>query len=284
MGLMDYHARWYGLYFNHFVSADTIVLGGGNPQVLNRYAYVVSNPIRNIDPTGHAYCSGIELQGCNEPDVDWQKRGAVTTIDYYIREKPDTITGAFVVWWESSESIFPEWALNWISHNVLNRYANYYSSERKVRAPFDDAYTDYFKYGDNSAIDAVQRWLREGNENWVSYDKSLRSFLQASRESSDPTHGAIFFAAGHADNIVEGKIYPSIEAGRNDVREWASTMKEGYKPEHALAQGQLYPFEFVVSEPFYVPEQGYTFLFMGNNRCIWSISCGRGYLTTDPID
>jgi len=35
------------------VSADTIVPGAGNPQNLNRYAYVRNSPINLIDPTGH---------------------------------------------------------------------------------------------------------------------------------------------------------------------------------------------------------------------------------------
>jgi hypothetical protein len=35
------------------VSADTIVVGYADPQNLNRYSYVINNPVRFIDPTGH---------------------------------------------------------------------------------------------------------------------------------------------------------------------------------------------------------------------------------------
>jgi len=38
----------------HFISADTLVPDPGNPQALNRYAYVTNNPLRYTDPSGHA--------------------------------------------------------------------------------------------------------------------------------------------------------------------------------------------------------------------------------------
>jgi hypothetical protein len=40
---------------NHFLSADSIVPGYTNPQNLNRYAYVLNNPVRYNDPTGHKW-------------------------------------------------------------------------------------------------------------------------------------------------------------------------------------------------------------------------------------
>ena len=52
-GLMYYGARYYDAGLGRFISADTIVPSAGNPQSLNRYAYVYNNPLRYIDPTGH---------------------------------------------------------------------------------------------------------------------------------------------------------------------------------------------------------------------------------------
>jgi len=40
-------------YINRFVSVDTIVPGYTNPQSLNRYSYVLNNPLRYNDPSGH---------------------------------------------------------------------------------------------------------------------------------------------------------------------------------------------------------------------------------------
>jgi RHS repeat-associated protein len=54
-GLMYYGARYYLPELRRFISADTIVPGAGNPQAFNRYAYVINNPMRFTDPSGHAY-------------------------------------------------------------------------------------------------------------------------------------------------------------------------------------------------------------------------------------
>jgi len=51
-GLYFYGARWYDSSLGRFIQADTIVPSPGNPQSLNRYAYVLNNPLRYTDPTG----------------------------------------------------------------------------------------------------------------------------------------------------------------------------------------------------------------------------------------
>jgi hypothetical protein len=47
------------------VSADTIVPGITNPQNLNRYSYVTNNPLRYIDPSGHARIENEFGGGCS---------------------------------------------------------------------------------------------------------------------------------------------------------------------------------------------------------------------------
>jgi RHS repeat-associated protein len=51
--LYDYGARYYDPYLNRWLSADTIVPDPANPQSLNRFAYVLNNPLKYVDPTGH---------------------------------------------------------------------------------------------------------------------------------------------------------------------------------------------------------------------------------------
>lgn len=52
-GLLFYHARYYDPALGRFISPDTVVPDARNPQTLNRYSYVLNNPINYTDPTGH---------------------------------------------------------------------------------------------------------------------------------------------------------------------------------------------------------------------------------------
>lgn len=51
---LDYmRARYYSFAMGRFTSADSYAGRAINPQTLNLYAYVLNNPLRYIDPTGH---------------------------------------------------------------------------------------------------------------------------------------------------------------------------------------------------------------------------------------
>ena len=52
-GLYFYEARYYDAALGRFISADTIVPDPTDPQAFNRYSYVINNPLRYTDPTGH---------------------------------------------------------------------------------------------------------------------------------------------------------------------------------------------------------------------------------------
>jgi hypothetical protein len=66
---MYYGARYYDATLGRFVQADTVVPNPGNPQDLNRYAYVRNNPLRYVDPSGHdAWDPGVG-GGCSINDL-----------------------------------------------------------------------------------------------------------------------------------------------------------------------------------------------------------------------
>jgi RHS repeat-associated protein len=62
-GLMYYRARYYAQGLGRFISADTLVPDGTNPQQFNRYAYGLNNPVKYTDPTGHCIF-GIDTAIC----------------------------------------------------------------------------------------------------------------------------------------------------------------------------------------------------------------------------
>jgi RHS repeat-associated protein len=58
VALIDYGARFYKPWIGRFIQPDTIVPDQRNPQSLNRYAYVLNNPLKYTDPSGHTACYG----------------------------------------------------------------------------------------------------------------------------------------------------------------------------------------------------------------------------------
>ena len=66
----DYGTRFYSPGLGRFVSADTFVPDPGNPQSLNGYAYVLNNPLRYTDPTGHRECIDDECNWGLSPNSD----------------------------------------------------------------------------------------------------------------------------------------------------------------------------------------------------------------------
>lgn len=53
VGLIYMNARYYDPELRRFVSADPVIGDVSNPQALNRYSYVLGNPLAFTDPSGH---------------------------------------------------------------------------------------------------------------------------------------------------------------------------------------------------------------------------------------
>jgi RHS repeat-associated protein len=69
IGLDYFNARWYSSRIGRFVSADVMVPDAGNPQALNRFTYSRNNPVKYIDPSGHAAICGQQCE--EENDYQW---------------------------------------------------------------------------------------------------------------------------------------------------------------------------------------------------------------------
>lgn len=59
LGIYHYGARFYSPTSGRFIQSDSIISEPYNPQSLNRYAYVLNNPLGYTDPTGHDVDCGI---------------------------------------------------------------------------------------------------------------------------------------------------------------------------------------------------------------------------------
>ena len=53
VGLIDFNARWIDTSAGMVTSPNSLTPNPFNPQALNRYGYVLNNPLRYTDPTGH---------------------------------------------------------------------------------------------------------------------------------------------------------------------------------------------------------------------------------------
>lgn len=70
MGLMDYRARFYSPLLGRFTQPDTIVQDRMNPRYLNRFSYVMNNPLLYTDPTGYLTMCQLDQSLCNMPQPD----------------------------------------------------------------------------------------------------------------------------------------------------------------------------------------------------------------------
>jgi RHS repeat-associated protein len=83
-GLMDYNARYYSPALGRFISPDTLVPEPANPQSLNRYSYVYSNPLKYTDPSGH--CTEFGDDAC------WSEYERIKFVDQ-ISDSDTILTG-----------------------------------------------------------------------------------------------------------------------------------------------------------------------------------------------
>ena len=63
VNLYYYNARYYDAALGRFVQADTIIPGAGDSKSYDRYTYVNNNPVRFVDPSGHANECGYNGTG-----------------------------------------------------------------------------------------------------------------------------------------------------------------------------------------------------------------------------
>jgi RHS repeat-associated protein len=137
--LYDYGARMYSPAVGRLLSADTIVPGAGNPQAFNRYAYVLNNPVKYTDPTGHDRDCGLMDRSCDDlrdeyRNSDWQKH---LGFKQFIAAKD-----AYAHYMSNPEAAFQE---GWIEDADSYMWARIYSED--VRHEWFNPLSDNFLAG-----------------------------------------------------------------------------------------------------------------------------------------
>jgi RHS repeat-associated protein len=103
-GLYFYDARWYAPYINRSVQPDSDVPASQGPQGLNRYSFVVNNPLKYVDPDGHnPIIFGLVVLGAAyvTARVGWEV--ADSTVPLMYQGTRDVLGGALVT--DASEAI-----------------------------------------------------------------------------------------------------------------------------------------------------------------------------------
>ncbi|MDO8494519.1 MAG: RHS repeat-associated core domain-containing protein [Deltaproteobacteria bacterium] len=72
-GLYFYKSRYYDHVLGRFIQPDALILAdASNPQTLNSYSYVLNNPLKYTDPTGHRIFIPIDDGRHEQPDSPWE--------------------------------------------------------------------------------------------------------------------------------------------------------------------------------------------------------------------
>ena len=91
-GLYYANSRFYSADLGRFLRPDSIVPGAANPQSLNRYSYVLNNPLTYTDPTGHCVYD-MEGYGLGLDPVDERSAAGPTSTPrgISIGPRPDSV-------------------------------------------------------------------------------------------------------------------------------------------------------------------------------------------------
>ncbi|MEZ4513968.1 MAG: RHS repeat-associated core domain-containing protein [Chloroflexota bacterium] len=144
LGLLYYNARFYHPSIGRFASADTLVPSPAIPQSFNRYSYVLGNPLRYSDPTGHVCydpqtdaatpgnCNGGNVSQPSRPQPK-QSQPTVppTNLITHLPIAKDTATGVDEIDWLGG------FGANWFSQDPTGCNQNCYGQSHNIHTGLD---------------------------------------------------------------------------------------------------------------------------------------------------
>jgi len=201
-GLSYYGAHYYDPALGRFVQADTIVPEPGNPQSLNRYAYVLNNPLKYTDPTGH-----------DPLDAEWQE--AFRAAHGRDPEWYDVLIRLFSI-------AFPD---EWDWHAFYNDDGTY--KQGSIEKVFRDARPQDRSWSDvPDALERLAGWYKTGEEGLFTRDVGSLFGGLKNRFEEQSTWAAISYEGNPAHvwvYVSQGNI-PSFLVGVDkdaNIHHWA---------------------------------------------------------------
>ena len=90
---MDYNARMYDPLLARFIQPDDIVPDAFTPQSLNRFSYVLNDPVNLSDPSGHKPCWATVVYSCDLSS--WTATDVKNEIAKYSAKDQPAVTAFF---------------------------------------------------------------------------------------------------------------------------------------------------------------------------------------------
>lgn len=238
---MDYKARFYSPVLGRFIQPDTIIPGATNPQSWNRFGYVMNNPIRFTDPSGHACVDGTSY--CVDP-VTRKKSGSLTRYshdtwgsdDPNIKKQDELFSLMFQGSGEDGAWTFDDWADYYENRSALwanpsswknpddevgwelftlhvTRLAQHYSADQSGRDQFVEDFALVFAGLSGTRYWASTAWGAmdgSGEYNYLNYtNEGLNGmYLDSLHDAENASHhyAGLFFGGYHAQYIPAGTI------------------------------------------------------------------------------
>jgi RHS repeat-associated protein len=165
-GLYDYKARYYDPVIGRFIQADTIVPEPGNPQALNRYAYVYGNPLRYTDPTGYysedEIMQSFGVETWNEVLAHFQEGGTLAGLWGWLEVLRQAQDGDFVSHEMKPKFAPPGPATGWAWGDPYN--GGYFTRGAKGQILVDGVHHGNFA---TSSQDIYSLWRQDARESSI---------------------------------------------------------------------------------------------------------------------